>query len=128
MSGKVLVVEDDSVNMKVVLLSLRQCGYTLIQAQDGQEALEMAMREHPDVILMDMRLPKLCGLEVAKKLRQMPAFQQVPIIALTAYAMAGDRETAMQAGFDAYLTKPFNTRELPRVVAEALQGRKRGRI
>jgi CheY-like chemotaxis protein len=124
--SKVLIVEDDPANMKLVLMSLRQHGYALVEAHDGQEAVDMAVKEKPDLILMDVRLPKLSGIEVTNRLRQMPAFHGVPIIGLTAHAMAGDREAALEAGFDEYLTKPFNTRELPGLIADALaKGRRK---
>ena len=82
--------------------------------------LATAVKEKPDLIIMDMQLPKLNGLDVTKKLRQMPAFAHIPIIAVTAYAMKGDSEKFIDAGCDAYLAKPVNTRELPGVVAELL--------
>ena len=73
-------------------MTLRGRGYTLVKASDGEEALDMAIRERPDLIIMDMQLPKLSGLEVTRRLRQMTAFSHIPIIALTAYAMKGDKE------------------------------------
>ncbi len=99
---------------------LRDKGYTLLEATDGEEALDLAKRELPDLIIMDIQLPKLSGLEVTKKLRETSAFSHVPIIALTAYAMKGDKEKFINAGCDAYLSKPINTRELPGVIAEML--------
>jgi len=94
--------------------------YTLLKATDGEEALDTAIRERPDLIIMDMQLPKVSGLEVTRKLRQMPAFNHVPIIALTAYAMKGDKEKFITAGCDAYLSKPINTRELPKIASKML--------
>lgn len=105
-------------------MTLRAGGFTLIKAMDGEEALEIAVRERPDLIIMDIQLPRLNGLEVAKKLRQMAEFSHIPIIALTAYAMKGDEEKFIGVGCDAYLSKPINTRELPKVIAEMLQKRK----
>ena len=122
MPKKILIVEDDPKNMKVVAMALRTHGYTLLEATDGEEALEIALRDTPDLILLDMQLPKMSGLEVTRKLREMPAFSHIPIIALTAYAMKGDKEKFIEAGCDAYLSKPINTRELPRFIAEILSG------
>ncbi len=99
---------------------LRDKGYTLLEATDGEEALDLAKRQLPDLIIMDIQLPKLSGLEVTRKLRETSAFSHVPIIALTAYAMKGDKERFINAGCDAYLSKPINTRELPGVIAEML--------
>ena len=120
MKEKILIVEDNPQNMKVELMALRPHGYTLLQATDGEEALQIAMRDKPDLIIMDRRLPKVSGLEVTGRLRQMPDFSHLPIIAVTAYAMRKDKEKAIEAGCDAYLSKPINTRELPKVVAEML--------
>ena len=120
MPKKILIVEDNPQNMKVELMALRPHGYILLQATDGEEALQIAMRDKPDLIIMDIQLPKVSGLEVTGRLRQMPDFRHTPIIAVTAYAMRGDKEKAIEAGCDTYLSKPINTRELPKVVAEML--------
>jgi len=120
MSEKILIVEDNPQNMMVILMTLRGQGYTLLEAVDGEEALKVADREKPDLILMDIRLPKIDGLEVTRRLRQMPTLSRIPIIALTAYAMNGDEERVIEAGCDAYLTKPFHIHELRSAVAEML--------
>ena len=125
MPEKILIIEDNPQNMRVVMMALRPCGYTLVPATDGEEALEIALREKPELIIMDIQLPKISGLEVTRRLRQMPAFSHTPIIAVTAYAMKGDREKVIDAGCDMYLPKPINTRELPEVVAEVLQKQRR---
>ena len=124
MAEKILIVEDNPQNMKVLLMALRPHGYTFLEATDGEQALEIAVRDKPDLIIMDMQLPKVSGLEVTKRLRQMPASNHVPIIAVTAYAMKGDKEKAIEAGCDVYLPKPINTRQLPEVIAEILLSRK----
>jgi len=118
---KILIVEDNPQNMKLIELLLRTKSYTLLEATDGEEALDMATREQPDLIVMDIQLPKLSGLEVTKRLRQMPAFSHTPIIAITAYAMKGDKERFLEAGCDAYLSKPVSTRELPGMIDKMLQ-------
>ena len=100
-------------------------GYTLLKATDGKEALDKAMKEQPDLILMDIQLPKLNGLEVTRKLRETPAFSNIPIIALTAYAMKGDKQRFIDGGCDAYLSKPINTHELPGVIAQMLLTRQK---
>ena len=107
-------------------MALKPHGYTLLQATDGEKALKIALSENPDLIIMDIQLPKMGGLEVIRRLRQMPAFSHVPIIAITAYAMKGDEEKAIEAGCNAYLTKPINTRQLPEMVAEMLRKQERG--
>ncbi|MFC1901484.1 response regulator [Chloroflexota bacterium] len=123
---KILIVEDNPQNMRLIEMTLRAKDYTMIEATDGKKALETAVREHPDLIIMDIQLPEMSGLDVTRKLRQLPEFNDVPILALTAYAMKGDREKLLNAGCDAYLPKPINTRELPGKIAEMLSGRKHG--
>jgi len=120
MKEKILIVEDNPQNMRLFEMVLRAKGYILLKATDGEEALDMATRERPDLIIMDIRLPKMNGLEVTRKLRQTPAFSHTPIIGVTAYAMKGDEERIIESGCDAYLSKPINTRELPEVIAEML--------
>jgi len=120
MTEKILIVEDNPQNMRLIEMVLKARGYTLLKATDGEEALDVAMKERPGLIIMDVRLPKMSGLEVTKKLRELPAFSRTPIIGVTAYAMKGDRERVIESGCDAYLSKPINTRELPEVIAEML--------
>jgi len=125
MKEKILIVEDNPLNMRLIEMTLRLKGYELLKATDGEEALNMAIREKPDLIIMDLNLPKVSGLEVTKELRQMPAFNHIPIIAVTAHAMKGDMKKIIEAGCDAYLPKPINTHQLPRVVAEMLRQRQK---
>ena len=123
MKEKILIVEDNPQNMRLIEMTLRARNYTLLKATDGEEALDVAMRERPDLIIMDIQLPGMNGLEVTRKLRETPAFSHTPIIGVTAYAMKGDREKVIESGCDAYLSKPINTRELPEVIAEMLSPR-----
>jgi len=125
MKEKILIVEDNPRNMRLLEMTLRAKGYTLLKATDGGEALDIAVRERPDFIIMDIQLPRLNGLAVTRKLREIPEFKHIPILAITAYAMKGDRERVIGAGCDAYLPKPINTRELPRMIATMLLHRQR---
>ncbi len=120
MKEKILIVEDNPRNMRLLKVTLRAKDYTLLEATDGGEALDMAVREQPDLIIMDIQLPKVTGLAVTRRLREIPEFRHIPIIAITAYAMKGDREQVIKAGCDAYLPKPINTRELPGMIAAML--------
>ena len=120
MKEKILIVEDNPQNMRLMEMTLRAKNYTLLKATDGEEALDVAGREQPDLIIMDVSLPGMSGLEVTRKLRETAVFSQTPIIGVTAYAMKGDKERVLEAGCDAYLSKPINTRELPEVVAKML--------
>ncbi len=125
MNKKILIVEDNPQNMRLFEMVLRAENYTLLKATDGEEALDIAMRERPDLIIMDIQLPKINGLEVTRKLKNTQAFSHIPIIAITAYAMKGDKERVIDAGCDAYLSKPINTRELPEIIAEMLLQRQK---
>jgi len=120
MKEKILVVEDNPQNMRLIEMTLMGKDYALLKATDGKEALDIARREKPHLIIMDMHLPKMNGFDVTRKLRQSPAFIRTPIIGVTAYAMKGDREKVLECGCDAYLSKPINTRELPGMIAEIL--------
>ncbi|MFH1925684.1 MAG: response regulator [Chloroflexota bacterium] len=122
---KVMIVEDNPQNMKLIEMLLRSKSYVLLKAYDGEEALDIATREEPDLIVMDMQLPRMSGIEVTKRLRQMPVFSHTPIIALTAYAMRGDKERFLEAGCNAYLSKPISTRELPVIIDQMLQVHKK---
>jgi CheY-like chemotaxis protein len=128
MKERILIVEDDPRNMRLLEMTLKARGYTLLEATDGGEALDMAIRERPDLVIMDIQLPKMNGLAVTKELRKTPGFEDTPIIAITAYAMKGDRERAVDAGCNAYLPKPINTRELPEIIAAMLLQRQRDNI
>jgi two-component system cell cycle response regulator DivK len=118
---KILIVEDNPTNMRLIGMVLKSKGYKLLGANDGEEALAVAIKGRPDLIVMDIQLPKMDGLEVTRRLRQTPEFKQTPIIALTASAMDGDREKIIAAGCDEYISKPVNTRQFPQLVAEMLQ-------
>lgn len=128
MNERILIVEDNPASMRLLEMTLKAKGYRLLKATDGQEALDVAMRERPDLIIMDIQLPKINGLEVTRKLRGTPALSHTPIIAVTAYAMKGDKERAIEAGCDAYLAKPIDTRQLPDVVAEMLRERQKDKV
>ena len=125
MNERILIVEDNPQNMRLLEMTLKAKGYTLLKAFDGQEAIEVALKECPDLVIMDIQLPKMSGLEVTRKLRETPGFAHTPIIAITAYAMKGDREKAIEAGCDLHLSKPINTRELPELIAQVLQQRQK---
>ncbi len=128
MKEKILIVEDNPQNVRLIEMTLRAKGYTLLKATDGEEALDMATREQPDLIMMDIQLLRMSGLEVTRKLRENPTFSYTPIIGVTAYAMQGDREKVLESGCDAYLSKPIDTRELPEVVARMLSRRQEDNV
>ena len=125
MLKKILIVEDNPTNLRLIRMVLINKGYSVLEATDGEEALLVAIEGRPDLIVMDIQLPKMDGLEVTKRLRQTSYFRRVPIIALTASAMEGDREKIIAAGCDEYISKPVDTRHFPLLVAEMLQRGKR---
>jgi two-component system, cell cycle response regulator DivK len=105
--AKILLVEDNEMNRDMLARRLERRGYQVVIAIDGAQGVRLAQAEEPDLILMDMSLPVLDGWEATRRLRVLPATQAIPIIALTAHAMAGDREQALQAGCDDYDSKPI---------------------
>ncbi len=112
MMAKILYVEDNPQNMRLVKKMLGVGGYDMLEAQDGMTGLAVATREIPDLILMDINLPDIDGVEVTTRLKSDPALKHIPIIALTANAMFGDREKYISAGCDGYLAKPISKTEL----------------
>lgn len=109
---KILLVEDNEMNRDMLSRRLRRNGYEVVIATDGQQGVEMAASEAPDLILMDMSLPVIDGWEAARRVRENEATRKIPVIALTAHAMAGDREKAIEAGCDDYDTKPVEIARL----------------
>jgi len=113
--AKILLVEDNEMNRDMLSRRLQRRGFDVVIAVDGQEGLDMARSESPDLILMDMSLPVLDGWEATRQLKADPTTQAIPVIALTAHAMAGDREKTLEAGCQDYDTKPI---ELPRLLGK----------
>jgi two-component system cell cycle response regulator DivK len=109
---KILYVEDNEDNVYVLKSRLTRAGYTVLVAPDGAQAVTMAAAEHPDLILMDLSLPVLDGWEATRRIKSAPETRHIPVIALTAHAMAGDREKAMAAGCNDFDTKPVEMSRL----------------
>lgn len=110
--AKILLVEDNEMNRDMLSRRLKKKGYDVVMALDGQRGVEMASEESPDIILLDMSLPVMDGWDAAKVLKASEATSAIPIIALTAHAMAGDRDKALNAGCDDYDTKPVDLKRL----------------
>ena len=108
----ILYVEDNELNRKIVRDMLRRTPYQLLEATDGEAGIAMARTECPDLILMDIQLPKISGLEAMRVLRQAVETANTPIIAITSFALSGDHQKAKDAGASAYLAKPYSPREL----------------
>lgn len=108
MSKTVLIVEDNELNMKLFHDLLEAHGYETLQTRTGIEALELARAHHPDLILMDIQLPEVSGLEVTKWIKEDDELKTIPVIAVTAFAMKGDEERIRQGGCEAYISKPIS--------------------
>lgn len=108
MSTCILVIEDNADNMELVRYVLVAFGFLVCEAIDGETGLELARSERPDLIVCDLHLPGIDGYEVAKRLKADATLKSIPLIAVTAYAMVGDRERVLDAGFDGYITKPLD--------------------
>lgn len=113
MSGKLILhVEDNQYNRKIIRDLLSKNSYEIVEAHNGEAALDALARQRPDLILMDVQLPKLSGLEVTRRIRADPLLAQIPVIAITSFALSGDDRLALEAGCNAYIAKPFRPRDL----------------
>jgi CheY-like chemotaxis protein len=120
---RILIVDDNAINLKLVAYLMKANGYTVMTALDAESAIEAIRANHPDVILMDIQLPGIDGLELTRRLKADPKTRDIVIVAVTAYAMKGDQAKALAAGCDDYITKPIDTRTLPETIAKHLAKR-----
>lgn len=118
MTKTILIVEDDKLNLKLENDLLQANGYNTIPTEDGEEALELARKYKPDLIIMDIQLPHLSGLEVTKILKADKKLNDIPVIAVTAFAMKGDKERILEGGCDAYIPKPISVPGFLEMVAK----------
>jgi CheY-like chemotaxis protein len=122
MAGEpILIVDDNQLNLKLTRILLEKNGYLVRTAGDGNEALALLAEFSPRLILMDVQLPGMDGLEVTRRIKSNPSMSAIIVVALTAYAMKGDEEKARAAGCDGYITKPIDTRTLPTQIREYLE-------
>jgi CheY-like chemotaxis protein len=113
-----LVVEDDPLNMELVCEILRSMGFTVHEATNGKEAIEKTEKEFYDLIVMDIMMPGMDGIEATRIIKSKPGYKKTPVIALTAYAMKGDRERLIDEGFDEYISKPIDVPEFMRIIGK----------
>jgi len=118
---RILVIEDNELNMKLVRGLLNISGYSILEATDAESGLQLIREQRPDLVLMDIQLPGMDGLSAAKILKEDPIFKNVPIVALTSYAMQGDEEKALAAGCTGYIAKPIDTRKFLKTVSQYLK-------
>jgi CheY-like chemotaxis protein len=127
MGGRILVIEDNPTNLELITYLLNAFGHTTIAARDGEEGVEAALRSNPDLILCDIAMPKLDGYAVAQRLRAASTLNGVPLIAVTASAMVGDRDKVVASGFDGYISKPITPETfVAEVEAYLHRGERRG--
>jgi len=120
MTKRILVVEDTEDNRRILRDLLTSAGFDLIEAADGATGVDMARKHRPDLVLMDLQLPVLDGFEATRRIRADPALRDLPIIAVTSFAMSGDAQRAIDSGCNAYVAKPFSPRALLTKIREFL--------
>ncbi len=120
MTKQILVIEDQEDNRAILRDLLNSVGFEVIEAVNGEDGVAMAASERPDLILMDIQLPIIDGYEATRRIKGDPALEQIPIIAVTSYALSGDEDKAKLAGCDAYISKPYSPRDLLAKVQEFL--------
>lgn len=120
MPKKILVVEDNESNRQLLYYVLEHRGYEIIEAKDGKDGIEKAEKHMPDLIFMDLQLPVLDGFTAIKMLKNNPKTEHIKIIAITAFAMKGDKEMIMETGADDYIAKPIDTRRMAEIVDKLL--------
>jgi two-component system cell cycle response regulator DivK len=121
MSKKILVVEDTEDNRQILRDLLSMAGYDMIEARDGAEGVAQASEHRPDLILMDIQMPVMDGYEATRRIKADPALKEIPVIAVTSYALSGDEEKARDAGCDGYIAKPYSPRQMLAKVREILR-------
>jgi len=124
-AARILIVEDNQANRALMDYLLRAFGYAVLLAEDGEQGLDMARRDQPDLILLDLQLPKMTGFDVLKRLRDRHPASPPIVVAVTAFAMVGDRERVLAHGFDAYLSKPIEPEQFVPQIEALLQARLR---
>lgn len=122
MPARILIIEDNPTNLDLMTYLLAAFGHTALTASDGEEGLEVARREVPDLIICDVQLPQMDGYEVARWLKSHPQFRAIPLVAVTALAMVGDQDKVLAAGFDGYIAKPISPETFVGEVEQFLQG------
>jgi len=122
MTAKILVIEDNEKNRRLLRDVLQFHGFAVVEAVNGEEGITMAREENPDIILMDMQMPVMDGFAAIRTLKKDPALKRIKIVAVTSFAMTGDREKIIAAGADGYVSKPIDTRELPAMLKELSAG------
>ncbi|MGI6702812.1 MAG: response regulator [Clostridia bacterium] len=122
MAGRILVIEDNPTNLELTTYLLKAFNYTVLTAADGSQAINIAGRERVDLIICDIHLPRMDGYEIARRLKGHSVLRRIPLVAVTALAMVGDREKVLAAGFDGYISKPITPEIFIKQIEEFLNG------
>ena len=120
MSKTILIVEDNDLNMKLFNDLLQANGFDTVQTRDGRKAMDLALEHHPDLILMDIQLPEISGLEITKMIKENEKLKDIPVVAVTAFAMKGDEEKIRQGGCEGYIAKPISVPDFLETIARFL--------
>lgn len=120
MSKKILVIEDNPMNRQLIADILTYHNFTVITADNGESGIAMTKEQMPDLILLDLQMPGMNGFETLRQIRDDPRIQGMKVVAVTSYAMAGDRKQVLAAGFDGYIAKPLDTKEFPKTVKKMI--------
>lgn len=120
MAARILIAEDHPASLELLRYLLAANGYDILSAEDGEAALDLARRDTPDLIICDLQMPKKNGYEVVRQLKSEPALSAIPVVAVTAFSMIGDREQVLAAGFDGYLSKPIEPEEFVALIEQYL--------
>jgi len=126
-ASRVLLVEDNPDNFELVRFLLEQAGYKVLEARNGRQGLDIARKELPDLILMDLSLPEVDGWTAAAELKADPATADIPLLALTAHTLPGDRQHALEVGFNGFVSKPINIAKFPETISFALGKKKKSK-
>jgi CheY-like chemotaxis protein len=126
-SAKILIIEDNEQNMYLLTFLLNRHGHQVFQACDGRQGIELAQKENPDLVLLDIQLPQMDGYAVAREIKAIQMLAGIPIVAVTSYAMVGDREKTIAAGCSGYIEKPINPDTFIEQISEFLPGMPQGR-
>ena len=120
MAKKILIVDDNEKNRKLLRVLLTHSSYEVLEAENGKEGVTMARENIPGLIIMDIQMPVIDGIEALKLIKEEPSTMNIPVIAITSYAMSSDREKFLKEGFDSYISKPIHTKEVLEVIRQFL--------
>lgn len=126
MGGRILVIEDNPINLELITYLLKAFDYTVLTATNGNEGIELAHSQRVDLIICDVHLPGMDGYQVARRLKEHPVLRNIPLVAVTALAMMGDREKALAAGFNSYISKPIIPENFIKQIEEVIRNKRQG--